>query len=728
MSTRHANDSSHSRNAMIVVRSYLHRIEELQIMTLDGTQQPADMAHPDVSAAPEIDNNATQMPEHTPIPTSIQDAPQAAAVPATPSPQTPPEAASVLHAEPEQPAQLEQPQSTQPEQPSQEQPSQEQPSQETPTLVYKGTSQTTPTPPPATIVSPASHITPTPPPVTGTIALQSPAQQRRRRRSVLAVISAICIVALLASGSYLLFNLLTSHTESDVARIVPSDTVALVSVDLVAAAAHGQRVTAGILGNAPGQGDAFKLMTGLDWEKDVLPWVGRDMAFAVFQRQPPYGSPNSGQGASATKANGTLGGAFLLQSRDDGAAQAAMRKASMYQQNLGSTVTMLDYHGLTLYHTSLVRGDESGTTLAAGNGWAIVAGDLPAARTLIDRLTGDSSAADTLAANNTYRDAQSTLPHNRFGTVFLNVRTLVKGFSYTSSGQADIISTLASTYPIAVGYLAWTPNGIRAQFTFPAAHTVDVGLLAGDATTLANVTPASAFAYTGIANLGAMLRSQKAMTAQANIATGAPAALLGLPPTDPALQRPAAFSLIGEPSGKTGFLTLLNAPDQADAIALLGQSAEQQHWTRQATTVAGASVTAYYAKLPPTQSTPANVTAPAENIETAVPGAQLVGLGTWLDDTLIFASDATVMTDAIHTIRDHSPNLAQDAHFQQLVREAPHDGSATTFLDLPRATMTGSTATSVLAASLASRFAAILVTHEWNGKHYQTTADLLLPG
>ncbi len=542
---------------------------------------------------------------------------------------------------------------------------------------------------------------------------------------MLAVISAICIIALLASGSYLLFNLLTSHTESDVARIVPSDTVALVSVDLVAAAAHGQQITAGVLGNATGQSDALKLLTGLDWGKDVLPWVGRDMAFAVLQRPSPNGSPIDGQGASATTGADTLGGAFLLQSRDDGAAQTAMRKASNYQQSLGFNVTTLDYRGLTLYHASLLQGGESGTTLAAGKGWAIVSGDLPTARSLIDRLTGNSSAADTLAANSAYRDAQRTLPRNRFGTIFLNARALVKGFAYSSSGQTDVASTLASTYPIAVGYLAWTSDGLRAQFTFPAARTVDVGSLTGDTTTLANVTPAGVFTYTGVANLGAMLRAHNALTTQTT--TDLPEPLVGLTPTDPALQRPAAFSMIGESLGTTGFLTLLDAPDQADALALIGQSAEQQHWTLQTTTIAGVSVTACYAKISPAQNTPATAIATETTNETTVPGARLVGMSTWLDNTLIFASDATVMTSAIHTIRDHAPNLAQDTHFQQLLRDAPRDGSATTFIDLPRAALTGSAVTSVLATSLASHFAAILVTHEWNGSHYQATADLLTP-
>ncbi len=689
-------------------------------MSQNGTQQPADMAHPDVIPTPELEEHATQIPEPTPAPidtTDTQATPEAA-TPATSSPHASP---AVLPAPGEQ--------ST----------------EEPPTLVHVTpqaplpSSQATPTQPPSTTVSPApaASKTPTPPPAPDTIAGHSPTPQRGRRRSLLAVISAICIIALLASGSYLLFNLLTSHAESDVARIVPSDTVALVSVDLVAAAAHGQRITAGVLGNATGQGDALKLLTGLDWGKDVLPWVGRDMAFAVLQRPFPNGSPSGGLGASATKGADTLGGAFLLQSRDDGAAQAAMRKASNYQRNLGFNVATLDYRGLTLYHASLLGGDEAGTTLAAGKGWAIVAGDLSTARSLVDRLTGNSSAADTLAANSAYRDAQRTLPRNRFGTIFLSARALVKGFVYSSSGQTEIASTLASTYPIAVGYLAWTPDGLRAQFTFPSAHPVDVGSLTGDTTTLATVTPAGAFAYTGVANLGAMLRAHNSLTAQSTTTTDALAPLFGLTPTDPAVQRPAAFSLIGETPGTTGSLALLDAPDRADAIALIGQSAEQQHWTLQTTTIAGVSVTACYAKLPPPQTTPAQPTPTTSTAtkttnettnETTLPGARLVGMTTWLDNTLIFASDATVMTDAIHTIRNHAPNLAQDTQFQQLLHDAPRDGSATTFIDLPRAAMTGSATTSMLAASLASHFAAILVTHEWNSNHYQATADLLLPG
>ena len=563
----------------------------------------------------------------------------------------------------------------------------------------------------------------TPPPELATAATPAPRQQRGRGRGLLAIISAICIVALLATGSYFLFNLLNSHTENDVARVVPSDTVALVSIDLVAAAARGRPATTGDLGNVSGQSDTFKLLTGLDWTKDVLPWVGRDIAFAVFQREPPARSPNGGQGVSATITNDTVGGAFLLQSRDDGAAQAAMRKAAAYQQSHGSSLATLDYRGLKIYHTSLLQGDESGTTLVAGKGWVIVAGDLPAARELVNRLTGASGASDTLAENSAYRDALRTLPSNRFGTLYLDMRALVKGFIYGSNAQIEQVSAIVDTYPIAIGYLAWTSSGLRAQITHPAVRRTDVGSLSGDTTGLASLTPADAFAYAGVANLGATLRAQTTLMAQSKTETGTPTSLFGLVPTDPGLQQNAALSLIAEPKGATGYIVLLNAPDRADALAVIGQIATQQRWTQQTTTVAGVSVTAYYAPPPATQSYTDIATTSTTDSTTAHP----VGLQTWLENTLIFASDPTAMTDAIHTIRDHSPNLAQNTAFQQLLHEAPQGAFATTFLDLTRADASGDAATTVVAGSLAGHVPAALITQVWNDAHYQTTTDLLLP-
>ncbi|HEX8036775.1 MAG TPA: DUF3352 domain-containing protein [Ktedonobacterales bacterium] len=677
-------------------------------MSTDDSEQPGDLA-------PSHDSTTHEPGEQTPLP--LESAPiltDTDGAPATTTPETP---SPAPHMTPAVDVALPGPALQE-----------EQPSEEPPTLVYMGASQATPTQPPSTVIAPSAPNTPTPPPLPEVIAGQPPTQQRRGRiRSLLVVISAICIVALLASGSYLLFNLLSSHTEGDVAHIVPSSTVALVSVDLVAAAAHGQRITLGDLGNATGQSGTVQLLTGLDWDKDILPWVGRDMALAIFQRQPPYRSPNGSQGTSATNVNDTIGAALLLQSRDDAAAQAAIRKAANYQQSQGFTLVSLDYHGLTLYHTSLLQGDESGTTLAAGKGWAIIAGDLPAARVLVDRLTGNSSATDTLAATSAYHDAVGSLPANRFGTLFLNTRALVKGFVYGGSSQTEMASALANTYPVAVGYLMWTSDGLRAQLTFPSARNLAVGSLSGDTTTLANLTPADAFAYVGVANVGAMLHAQNTLTVEGTPATGTATSFFGLVPTDPALQQPAAISLIGEPQGATGYLALLNAPDRADALAMVGQAAEQQHWTSKTTTVDGRSVTAYYAKLPPAQTT-ANVTTDAETTNAATtPPMQLVGMDTWLDNILIFASDTTVMADAIHTIRDHAPNLATNTRFQQLVREAPGGAYATTFLDLSRAATSGDAVTSVMAAGLAARIPALLVTHVWNDNHYQATADLLLP-
>lgn len=682
-------------------------------MSTDDSEQPGDLAHLHDSTTHEPSQQTPLALERAPISTDDSGTP-ITTTPKTPSPSPAPHitpAVDVALTGP--PAQAEQP----PEGP--------------PTLVNMGATQTAPAQPPTPITSPAAPNTPntpTPPPLPAVIAAHPPTQQRRSRiRSVLALIGTICIVALLASGSYFIFNLLNSHTEGDVAHIVPSSTVALISIDLVAAAAHGQRITAGDLGNAIGQSDSFKLLTGLDWDKDILPWVGRDMAFTIFQRQPPSRSPNASQGPSAANVNDTIGGAFLLQSRDDAAAQTAIRKAANYQQSQGLNLVSLDYRGLTLYHASLLQGDESGTTLAAGKGWAVVAGDLPGARVLVDSLTGNSSAEDTLAATSAYHDAVGSLPANRFGTLFLNTRALAKGFVYGGSSQTDMASALANTYPVAVGYLAWTSDGLQAQLTFPSARNLDVGTLTGDTTTLANLTPADAFAYVGVANVGAMLHAQNALTAHGTPATGTATAFFDLAPTDPALQQPAAISLIGEPRGATGYLALLTAPDRADALAMVGQAAEHKHWTSQTTTVDGLSVTAYYERLSPAQNTATAATVTRTTSAATTPPMRLIGMETWLDNTLIFASDTTVMTDAVHTIRDHAPNLATNTRFQQLVREAPAGACATTFLDLSRAATSGDAVTSVIAAGLAARIPALLVTHLWNDSHYQVTADLLLP-
>ncbi|MGZ6388119.1 MAG: DUF3352 domain-containing protein [Ktedonobacterales bacterium] len=680
-------------------------------MSTDDSEQPGDLAH--------LHDSTTQaLSQQTPLP--LESAPISTddgGAPVTTTPTTPSPAPQTTPAVDVAPSSL----------PAQG----EQPSEEPPTLVYMGASQATPTQPPSPVTPPAAPNMPTPPPLPEVLAGQPPQQQRRGRiRSLLAVVAAVSIVVLLASGSYFIFTLLSSHAESDVAHIVPSSTVALVSVDLVAAAAHGQHITAGDLGNATSQSDSFKLLAGLDWDKDILPWVGRDIAFTIFQRQPPYRSPNASQGTSATNVNDTIGGALLLQSRDDSAAQAAIRKAAKYQQSQGFNVVALDYRGLTLYHTSLLQGDESGMTLAAGKGWAIVAGDLPAARVLVDSLTGNSSATDTLAATSAYHDAVDSLPANRFGTLFLNTRALVKGFVYGASSQTDMASmasALANTYPVAAGYLAWTSDGLRAQFTFPSTRKLDVGSLPGDTTTLANLTPADAVAYVGIANVGAMLHAQNALRAQSTPMTGTAPSFFGLVPTDPALQQPAAISLIGEPQGAAGYLALLHAPDRADALAMIEQAAEQQHWTSQTTIVDRLSVTAYYERLSPAQNTATAATDTDTTSAATTPPRRLIGMGTWLDNTLVFASDTTVMTDAIHTIRDHAPTLATNTRFQQLVREAPGGPCATTFLDLSHAATSGDAVTSVMAAGLAARIPALLVTHVWNDSHYQVTADLLLP-
>ena len=62
-------------------------------------------------------------------------------------------------------------------------------------------------------------------------------------------------------------------------------------------------------------------------------------------------------------------------------------------------------------------------TFTAGNGWAIVAGNAAAAKTIIDRINGKG---DTLAGSQSYQSATSNLPSDHFGTIFVNFKALYR--------------------------------------------------------------------------------------------------------------------------------------------------------------------------------------------------------------------------------------------------------------------------------------------------------------
>ncbi|HLZ23521.1 MAG TPA: DUF3352 domain-containing protein [Ktedonobacterales bacterium] len=525
----------------------------------------------------------------------------------------------------------------------------------------------------------------------------SPAPQRKPRGRVIALISAICIIAVLGAGAVFAFNVLGAHTENQAANILPANTFEYSAIDLVSLANNSHHVTLNDLINSSGPAgqDAFHAI-GLSFQSDIQPWLGRDVALAVFQKD-----------ASATQVNqplGRIGGAFLIQSRDDGAAQAAITKATNYLRGKGSNVTSSTYSSVSLY--SIQMGDavtSPAVTFGAGKGWAIIAYDPTSAHMVIDRIDGKG---DTLAGSQAFRSATSDLPANRFGTLYVNLKALVATVSPNSSADVPFLNT----YPVASGYTSWTDAGQR--FALALKGNANAGNLAGDTTSLAGMVPAGALGYVGVANLGGLYQ---AATRLAGTSSDPVQSDYGVAATDPALQQPAAFAYLGA-SGSQAQALYLHLTSDSVGQNLIQKLASAHGWTTHTTTMAGQSVSVF------SDDNPGGFLGNDYGYDGSS-GPYTAGYAAIVHGTLVVTGKDTAMQSIIETAQG-GPSLGQDATFSQMASAAPSGAAVTGYVNVAGV----ASSTVAQSSSLVSRMTAVLVTGIWNDSEMQVTFDTKLNG
>jgi len=562
-------------------------------------------------------------------------------------------------------------------------------------------------------------------------------------------VSGMLLVAVLASLSFYIFNVLAAHGDLDAARYLPANTALYVSVDVVNAATNGHHVSVNDLTQNKDQTDAIRKATGLDWKDDVLPWLGRGIAFAAF----PNGS-NGGTAADAILPFGQAGAVFLLQSRDDGKAQAALAKAADFQkQQLNTTVDTTSYNGFTIYRIGGaspsigLNGTAPGAervAFAAGKGWAVLGAGVSTVQAVIDRLNG---ASDTLANSAAFRNATSGLPSGRFGTLYVSLRDVMR---LTGSNQSV---PLFDIYPTAVGYTTWTDPGERTQITLKAGQSLGVGNLSGDTTALARLVPANALGYVGVANLGAAVTAESKLASKIvpasagvdNLNSADPLRLaLGVPASDPVFQHPAAVAVLngaGDVGPAPQPVLLLQAPNAAAVTAALQRAADTQSWTLKPTQIAGHDAVEIDHAVPvlTDPNGPPNVGDPTATPPTFQQETQPLGYAAVVNGTAIIAGTQDGVS-AIIQAGTGSATLAQSATFSQLVGQAPKGAAITGYVDLhfveqlglvtsaglggtSSAGGTGGTSASTATAPLPT---ALLLTQVWDDTQLQTTLDVKL--
>lgn len=527
---------------------------------------------------------------------------------------------------------------------------------------------------------------------------QSPgtaAPQRKPRGKLIAVISAICIIAVLGTGAVFAYNIFASHTENQAAKVLPGSSFGYFALDLVALANNSHHISltdALNSGGASGQ-DIFRAV-GLSFQSDIQPWLDRDVAFAFFQKD-----ASASATTSINQPLGSLGGVMMLQSHNDSAAQSAMAKAANYLRNQGASITNSTYSSVPLY--SVQTGDGSASpavTFGAGKGWALIALDTASAQMVIDRIDGKG---DTLADNSAFQSATNDLPSNRFATLYVNLKAVLDAVTRGSSVNLPFINT----YPIAVGYTSWTDAGLRSQIALKG--NANVGNIAGDTKSLAGLVPAGAVGYIGVANLAGLYQAASRLAGTTADPTQSE---FGISATDPALQQPAAFAYLSA-NGENSQLVYLHVADTGTAQNLIQALANAHHWTAKKTTLAGQAVTAFY------DESYGSFLGHDYGYDGSS-GPYLAGYATVVRNTLVTTGTDSAMRAVLQTAQG-GPSLAQDTTFSQLASAAPSGAALTGYINLAGIAST----LNPNAGALASQTTALLLTGIWDDSQLQLTTD-----
>ncbi|HEX5439394.1 MAG TPA: DUF3352 domain-containing protein [Ktedonobacterales bacterium] len=546
-----------------------------------------------------------------------------------------------------------------------------------------------------------------------------------KRRNVLTVVAALVIIGLIGSGAYWAYAAFASRTDSQLARYFPSNTVAYASVDLMAASSNNYKINpADLVGQ---QASALQKATGLDWQKDVVPWVGRDIALGVF----PLGSAQTGQ--AVTDPASAVGVSVLVQSRDDNAAKAAITKMNAHLKQEGSSVQSSTYKGFTLYGPANTSSPSSGA-YGAGSGWVVIASNSNAAHAVIDRINGNG---DTLSDQQPFKDAISNAPSNNFGTYYVNLRQALNTIVpvRAPNGLASVSVPFIETYPVAGGYASWTNTGERSQLTFNAVRNPNIPDVSGDTTSFAALTPADAVAYAGVANVGKLIQASLSQVGTLAAGNDPLKSALGISASDPLAQQPAGVAALQAKNGPAQSVFFVHVSSDTAATQLISDIASAQHWTAKPTTISGQPATAFYTSevgdqtydVPPTPA--ANGAPPAPPVTgTATASLRQIGVALTLKNTLVIAPDNDTAALIAQVAQGGASNLASNATFQNATKAAPSGAAATAYVSAAalKQMAPASDTASIGADAVFSHFDALALTLVWNNSVLQGTLDAQL--
>ncbi|HLW02583.1 MAG TPA: DUF3352 domain-containing protein [Ktedonobacterales bacterium] len=504
-------------------------------------------------------------------------------------------------------------------------------------------------------------------PVSGQVTTSPPPKRLWTRGRRLGVLSGALLAFLLVgtAAAYFVYTAFFGYSPTDSARYLPATTLFYSSFDLqqVSQNSNSHNVTQqDVSGTTNTTG--FEQETGLDFQKDVVPWIKRSFSFSLVD----ISSHPSPDGFGAQSVYGTV---FLISTHDVNASNATIQKIITTQkQKYGVTFKSITYEGTTLQSdVDSVQSQQNESPFAA-NGPAplvmgivkdqvIIASTVDVAEQVVDRANGHGT---TLADAGTFTAAMAKLPSGRFGTLYLNVSQLLTDLHITSSGTDQ---TGVNSYPVGYGSIEFTSVGMRLTFTLEAkAGTQSKYQVNGNTNASAGVVPDNTLLFAGLGNLSGFYQELRDASGGAVTDEGF-TKTLGLGPDDPLFNAPVSVALLSPQADSNDvvdpLVMLHSSLDAATISAKVQQAVQTLGYKSSSTTLSGVTVT----KVQPSNSSTASAV-----------------YYTVLGHDLVFGYDTDGISQAIATFQGKNASLAGSSAFKQLIGQAPAANALTLFFSL----------------------------------------------
>ncbi len=325
---------------------------------------------------------------------------------------------------------------------------------------------------------------------------------------IIGAIAAVIIIAVIAVGAAMYFRLLPipapilallvgAKEPEYSARYYPSDTLAYAWVSLTPGGGQFEEMRDiwGRFNEYPAFADLidelrdeFEDDTGIDFETEVMPWIGPEIAAAVIEFKLSDGGISFDDGAETWEG---VSAAVTVGVRDEDAAAEFLSKWLEYMEGETDANFRSGSHGG--YDTWV---DENALqAYAVTRDWLVFTTNLETLESILARI--DDEGGESLADTPEFRAARAALPERRFSSIYVDYEQVLELSADFAAGLISMPgpAAFADQAPDWVaGSAGWVERGVTMEVVSPTVSTYGLEIM--ELQDPANLLPTDTLGFT----------------------------------------------------------------------------------------------------------------------------------------------------------------------------------------------------------------------------------------